>query len=212
MFNCKEIMKPLIMFSVIISVIICLLFESKIHFEFPEKIRSVLKANLTSSVELPNYEADILYILGGSVKSMSYHIKTASVLYKTGNTKKIVYFNTKNNKRNKKTEKMLQNAGVLKSDIEPLTVKNGVFGTMSEARAIADYMRRNSYKSVILVSSPCHTRRVKFSFNKFLKPVGINIYIKGSEDKFAAREMILELIKLKIYQLILNTFESNLFW
>lgn len=208
MFNHKRILKPLIMLSVIISVIIYLSLESKIHFEIPKQIRSALKENLTISVELPDYKADILYILGGSVKSMSYHIKTASAIYKTGSADKILYFNTKNNKRNKKTERMLQNAGVSESDIEPLTVKNGVFGTMSEARAIADYMRRNSYKSIILVSSPCHTRRVKFSFTKYLKPAGVSIYIKGSEDKFAAREMILEHIKLKIYMLILNSYQG----
>jgi uncharacterized SAM-binding protein YcdF (DUF218 family) len=201
----KRILKLVVSFSTITIITFFWLLIGNIHFEIPEKIRMIIKSNLTISNKIPDYEIDILYILGGSVQSMFHHIKTASYIYKTGNIKKIVYYNTNNDNRNKLTERMLQKGGVLKQDIEPLAVKSGILGTMSEACAIADYMRKNSYKSIILVSSPCHTRRVDFSFGKILEPVGISIYVTGSKDKFTVREMILEMIKLTVYQLILNT-------
>ncbi len=46
------------------------------------------------------------------------------------------------------------------------TVRTGLFGTRSEARALAEYLREAPFRSLLVVSSPAHMRRVELAFRR----------------------------------------------
>jgi uncharacterized SAM-binding protein YcdF (DUF218 family) len=155
-----------------------------------------------------------VYVLGGSPRSTYKHLITASDLYKKKKTSCILLF-----KKNAKTEydpilhrnltnneweiRYLKKWGVPDSAIKIIPIHEKFFGTLSEAQDLSNYFIRSNYKSVILVSSPCHSRRVSNSFRHFLKSSGIEISVQGSDDPFYMRELIFETIKVQVYKAVM---------
>jgi uncharacterized SAM-binding protein YcdF (DUF218 family) len=185
------------------------------HFQTPKFIKTAFERYLILPQKLPeNTKADALYILGGSFLSTINHIETAVRLYKEGVTKSILIFNTSSGTKDKilfedssvcdKWEiSSLEEYGVLRSDIECVPVKEGFFGTLSEAHDISKYLLENNYKSVILLSADCHTRRVFDAFSHFLKATDVQIYSTSSKAPFFFREMTIETVKVTVYKVIL---------
>jgi hypothetical protein len=180
------------------------------HFRVPVALRCYIESCLTVKEQLPAENVDALYILGGSAHSMTHHIERAANLFHNRKTKNLLLLDSqakwhyepelgRNITRNELYIRMLVEKGVPKSCIDTIPVKEGFFGTLSEARALEVYLRKNSLHSVILDSSPCHSRRVAFSFGHYLKRSGINMYIASSEDAFSFRELILEAVKVFVY-------------
>jgi uncharacterized SAM-binding protein YcdF (DUF218 family) len=81
-------------------------------------------------------------------------------------------------------------------------------GTYSEAKDISEFVIRDKYNSILLISSPYHTRRLKESFQSFIKDQNVTLYILASEEKVRLRDMVSEYFKLRVYQLFL--FKENL--
>ena len=96
----------------------------------------------------------------------------------------------------------LKEFGVPKERIETIRINEGFFGTISGAKGISSLIKNRGYKSLLLISSPDHTHRVKISFNKHLKGRAA-FYVQGSEEKQFLRDLIVEFFKLKVYQYLL---------
>lgn len=87
-------------------------------------------------------------------------------------------------------------------------VPKGIFGTRSEARALATYLRNSDIRSLLVVSSPLHLRRAALTFRRAFRKSGISlIFIAVPETitcaKPAVRKMIrVELFKYAVYRLL----------
>jgi len=98
----------------------------------------------------------------------------------------------------------LQEFGVPSECIEPIKVKEGFFGTFSEAKGISSLIKRQGFKSLLLISLPEHLYRAEISFDNFLKDQNTSIYVEGSgESDVSLRHLLVEFIKLKVYQYLL---------
>ena len=105
--------------------------------------------------------------------------------------------------------------GVPTECIEPIKIKEGFFGTFTEAKGISSLIKRQGYKSLLLISSPEHLYRAEISFDNFLKDQNTTIYacpvksgfyltgVKESGGRALLRDLLVEFIKLKVYQYLL---------
>jgi len=82
-------------------------------------------------------------------------------------------------------------------------MKEGFFGTLSEAKGIAKLIKERRYDTVILITSPHHTHRVKISFEHFIQNNSTKLYVQGSEEESSFMEIIMEFIKLNVYKYLL---------
>jgi uncharacterized SAM-binding protein YcdF (DUF218 family) len=153
----------------------------------------------------------VIYVMGGSQKSLKYRFKTAADLYHLGLCNRILIpsrqgitqYNpslSRNLTNNEWAMNKLMELGVKKEDIELVGLKKGYFGTFTEARSISDIVSQRGYKNLILVTSLHHTMRTWLSFSEFLKDKGITIYIYASNDCIELHNLILEYFKLIIYK------------
>ncbi len=157
---------------------------------------------------------EVIYVLGGSPKSLKYRFKTAAGLYKKSVAQKIFILSEpgiteydpllgRNLTNNEWAIKRLAELGVKKEDVEPLSLKSGFFGTLREARTISQEVISRGYNVLILVSSPYHTMRVRECFSKYLKDKKISVFIYGSDDYPPLWALFLEYFKLILYKNIL---------
>jgi uncharacterized SAM-binding protein YcdF (DUF218 family) len=86
-------------------------------------------------------------------------------------------------------------------------VKPGYFGTYSEARNIAKYLRSMPARSLLVVSSPIHLRRVALAFRRSFRKSGVHLTFVGvpetaSFDSPAARTTVwVEFGKYLLYRI-----------
>lgn len=190
-------------------------FRRFLHISAPADLKKVLQSYLIIPDTLPEGKADALYILGGPGRSTYHHIQKALSLYRDQKTDHILIFDSRgwwgydrlSGRRisvNEWVIKKLTSGGVPAAMIEIVSVKEGFFGTFSEARDVVHYLESKSYRSVICVSSPCHTRRVYNSFMHFTKTSAIQLYTIGSNDPFGFIQMIMELVKVTIYKQLMR--------
>ena len=59
-------------------------------------------------------------------------------------------------------------------------IGNGVTSTYDEAVATKEYLKKNGYKSILLVTSKWHSKRAYLTFRSALKNDGIEIFIQPS--------------------------------
>ena len=156
----------------------------------------------------------VLGVLGGPQRSLEHRYKTASELYHEGICKRIWILSRpgiteysaslgRNLTDNEWSILKLKEFGVPEEDVEALKIKEGFFGTFSEAKGISSLIKRQGYKSLLLISSPEHLYRAEISFDNFLKDQNISIYVQGSGERVLLRQLIVEFIKLKVYQYLL---------
>lgn len=69
-------------------------------------------------------------------------------------------------------------------------VKKGHFGTRTEARALAEYARDHSMRSILIVSSPAHLRRVALSFRRAFRKSGIQLTFVAAPEKSEFRSPV----------------------
>ena len=156
-------------------------------------------------------KADAIYILGGSQKSLEFKYKTVADLFHQGISNRIWILSrpgktefSRSLGRNLTNDEWsvlkLKEFGVPGENVEPIKIDEGFFGTFSEAKGISSLLKSRQYKSILLISSDDHTKRVKISFDNFLKDQDIKAYTQGSGERILLRHAIVEFIKLKIYQ------------
>jgi len=157
---------------------------------------------------------DSIYLLGGSPRSLELKFKTAAALYHDGVCKRILILSrpgkTEYSKllgRNLTNDEWailkLEKLGIPKIHVEAIPIENGFFGTLTEAKGISKLILERGYKSIILISSPYHTHRVKISFEKFLNNHDVAFYVQGSGERGSLKPLIREFIKLIIYKIFL---------
>jgi len=153
-------------------------------------------------------------VLGGGPYSLRYRFRLAAGLYLKPLAGKIIIFSRtgiteydmklKRNLTNDEWSlKTLKGYGVKAGDVELVHVDDGFFGTLDESMAIAKLVKKRGYKTLILVSSLPHTRRVIMSFSKALEGSGVRLYVYGSSDSVDLTPLLKEWFKLLVYRYML---------
>ncbi|OPL11554.1 MAG: hypothetical protein AVO38_15770 [delta proteobacterium ML8_D] len=159
-------------------------------------------------------KVDAIYILGGSQTSLEAKYKTASDLYQKGICKRIWILSRpgkteysvsldRNLTNNEWSVLKFAEFGVPPECIEPIKIDEGFFGTFTEAKGISSLMKKQGHKSLLLISSPYHTHRLKISFDKFLQNHHVALYVQESDGHALLRDLLVEFAKLKVYQYLL---------
>ena len=198
-----------------------LLFFIAIFAYQQANLSNVIEKNLLSYLittdDLPPEKAfDKVYILGGSQESLKAKYKTAASIYVRGRCKEIfilsrpgtTYFSRSlgRNLTNDEWSLMtLEHFSVPKKNVRTLEVESGFFGTYSEAKCVSRLAGQRGWNSLLIITSPHHTKRVKKSFEYFMNKTMIEVLVIASKDQAGLFELISELFKLKIYELFLLT-------
>jgi len=206
---------------------------------FRTDLKHLILDELSYTNPLPSgSKVDAIYVLGGSQTNLEFKYKTASELYHKGICKRIWILSRpgiteysvslgRNLTNNEWSILKLTEFGVPSECIEPIKIKEGFFGTFTEAKGISSLVEKRGYKSLLLISSPEHLYRAEISFDNFLKDQNISIYacpacpvgrnyrtgvksgfyltgVKGSGERdVLLRDLLVEFIKLKVYQYLL---------
>jgi uncharacterized SAM-binding protein YcdF (DUF218 family) len=94
-----------------------------------------------------------------------------------------------------------------RQDVTCCPVQIGYFGTLSESRALAQYLRGLSVRSLLVVSSPVHLRRSALVFRRAFRKSGIRLTFVATPEKISfnssgSRAAVwLEFFKYLIYRL-----------
>ena len=192
-----------------------------------KEVKTALARQLTKVVPLParsenlHTQADtVIYVLGGSQKSLKSKLETAAELYHQGPGKRILLLSRpgitsydpdlRRNLTNDEWDvKVLVALGVKKENIESLPLHEGVLGTFSEAAGIADIAGQRGYRQVILVTAPYHTRRTWVTFSKLLKNRGITLYLYASDEHARLKNLLFEYFKLLLYENVVLPFSTK---
>ncbi len=157
---------------------------------------------------------DVIYILGGSPSSLKekhaevgrlsqvVEYKKIAILDKPGITEYSAKMG-RNLTNNEWSVQQLENQGIKKQDLELVSTGKGCFGTLNEAMAVTELMKMQGYRTVLLVTAPHHTARVKRSFSRILREINGECFVTSSEEKAAPGELLMENLKLVVYTLIL---------
>lgn len=182
---------------------------------FPNAISRSLYSYLTYTDKLPKGKSfDGVYVLGGGPESLKAKYKTLARLYAQGYCKEIdipsrpgkteyCSFLGRNLSNDEWSLLTLKELGVPSKDVQSVMVASGFFGTYSEARGVSRIVEEKGWKSLLLITSPHHTKRVKKSFAHFLNGTNVDMRVVGSECKRGVFELLNECIKLTFYQIFL---------
>ena len=182
---------------------------------FRQDLKQLILNKIVYTNPLPyGAKADVIYVLGGSPESLELKYKTAAELFHKRVCRNIwilsrpgkTYYSD-SLKRNLTNDEwsllQLNEFGVPGENVEAIHIKKGFFGTFSEAKGISALSKRRHYQDIILISSPHHTYRTGISFDKFSKNQSTSIYVHASDERVWLRHLMVEFIKLKVYQYFL---------
>jgi hypothetical protein len=153
----------------------------------------------------------VLYVLGGSQKSLEEKFKAVAGLCSKGSCNRILLFcepglmqYDSSLGRNPTTDewaiKQLTEMGVKREILEPLSFKKGTFGTLTEAKGLADVAAQRNYKHIILVTSQYHTKRTWITFSRMFENHNIALSIYAANDTDKLRSLLYEYLKLLLYK------------
>ena len=217
-FKCRIFSKRLIFIScspLLISTLIYMCLTSESGSAFRQDLKQLILNQIVYTNPLPcGAKADVIYVLGGSPESLELKYKTAAELFHNKVCRKIWILSRPGKtcysdylKRNLTNDEwsllQLNEFGVPGENVEAIQIKEGFFGTFSEARGISVLLKRRRYQDIILISSPYHTYRTRISFQNFSKNQNTSIYVHASDERVWLRHLLVEFIKLKIYQYFL---------
>jgi len=210
--------QPLVSFSLFVLLffgLIGILTRSEVSNTIGATLKPLIEGSLIYADPIPfKTKADAIYVLGGSQDSLESRFKAAANLYHDSVAPRIMILSRpgitqyshrlgRNMTNDEWSLLKFEQLGIPKEAVEAITIKEKFFGTLREAKAISRLIKIRGYESVVLISSPCHTRRVKISFKKFLTDKKIRFFVQASDGKLSAMGLISEVIKLKIYENIL---------
>ena len=205
---------PLIFLKVLIflaGLIFVVWLNSSGAADFRSYIREFILKELVHLNPLhPGQAADVAYVLGGSQRSLEFKYETVGEFYRKGLVGKVWILSRKgitefsheagrNLTYDEWSIRELEKLGVPENKIELVTIDEGFFGTLSEAKKVSDLIRQRALKTLFLISEPYHSQRVNVSFKKFMPP-GTILYIQSSSNTQRLYETLIELIKLIVYE------------
>ena len=74
----------------------------------------------------------------------------------------------------------LQHAGIDRARVQILSLRRG--GTYGEALAVRDWVQSTGQRSLIVVTSPYHTRRALATFSTVLSPLGVTVGVEPAAE------------------------------
>lgn len=175
--------------------------------------KNVLLNFLTIQSSISDVNVDAVYLLGGPYISTLRHMNRAVELYKQGVVKRVYVYGSKSQSvydplkqryltRSEWVVNKMVSKGVCITDVTAFEINNRFFGTLSEARDFSKYVKSKNIKSVLLISSPYHTRRVKMAFTHYLSSSNVSVYVIPSKDYCSFIDLLFEFAKLIIYKII----------
>ena len=162
----------------------------------------------------PSATIDAVYVLGGSQTSLEEKFKTVAKYYHNGICKRILILSRpgiteyssllgRNLTNNEWATLKLKESGVSEKNVETVDIEQGFFGTLTEAKYISWLAKKRGYRSLMLITAPYHTKRVKVSFTSMLDDTEISLYVRGSAESASLSALVGEFIKLKTYEYFL---------
>lgn len=160
----------------------------------------------------------ILYVLGGTQCSLVHKFRAASHLYHAGASEKIMVLHSpgvtafdaalqRNLTNDEWAVKQLTGLGVHQYDIEFIHVKDGYFGTLTEAKTVRDLLEIRDVQRLVLVCSSYHGRRVQNTFSTLLTGSDLDIMICPAEEEVGLGGLLIEYGKVVLYEMILLPWE-----
>lgn len=161
----------------------------------------------------------VIYVLGGSQKSLILRFRTAARLYHSGVGEKILVLSTpgiteydpslgRNLKNDEWVIKILHEDKVPSSDVVFIRLPKGILGTLREANQVSGLSIDRGFRRLILVTSAYHTRRASLAFRSFADHQPLEIYVYGAAEEVSLMELIREYLKLEVYRSVLIPAES----
>ncbi|BCD67491.1 YdcF family protein [Nitratiruptor sp. YY09-18] len=169
---CKKI------FYILISMIIICIAG---FFSFSDEILTEYAKFFT--VNNATKKADLIFILGGNPKTRP---AKAVELVKQGFSNKVVMTHIKDKalkyqnffiKEEKLTEAILKSESI-PFKIIPCIKKDGATSTFDEAYSLAEYVKNNNLKHVIIVTDAFHTKRALYAFKKIFRLEKLNTKVE----------------------------------
>jgi hypothetical protein len=105
------------------------------------------------------------------------------------------------------TIRELARNGVGVEDIEFITLEDGFFGTLTEARTLRALCEERRIEKLLLVCSEYHSSRVRATFSALLKDVGVEIAFHTADEKVGRWARLFEYAKRVLYENVLIPFE-----
>jgi len=165
-------------------------------------------------------EDTLLYVLGGSRRSLEYKFNKAAELYRQNRCATIVLYSEpgitdydpalKRNLTNDEwAVRSFVERGVPATAVEP-TVKGGWYlGTYVEAKKVSTIARNRGYRHLIVVTSSYHAGRTLMTFAKIMEAQGITISIASADEPVALHGLAYEYLKLMIYKYIILPWDTG---
>ncbi len=192
-------------------------YSSHMHHRIVECLTEKLvfeKPVFTSQSPDPSMNKAVLYVLGGNQDTLRRRYLKASELYHRGLSGKILILSRpgitefnhglgRNLTNDEWSIRELRLLKVRREDIEPVPVIPGYFGTLSEAKRITAIVGEIGGERLILVTSSYHTRRAFLSFSVFQGHIPGGIYVYEAEDDKDMKSLVLETVKLLLYEHII---------
>ena len=155
-----------------------------------------------------------IYILGGSQDSLKLRFETVAELCSKKPCGRVLLasqpgitgydLTLKRNLTNDEwAAKQLSSLGIRNDRVEFVRFEKGRFGTMSEAKGLADLAASRGYKGIVLVTSQCHTKRTWLTFSRIFNGRRIGMSIFAAKDPKELDSLVFEYLKLSIYKNII---------
>ncbi len=182
-------------------------------------IRCLEKITTDEDVIPAGSSFDMVYILGGGQTSLQEKYARLASLYRHIHCGRILILDRPGiTEYDPEVERNLTNnewsllrlgwLGIRRQDVEFLSIHDGYFGTLSEARAVTELMEAREYRTVLLITAPHHTGRVKRSFRHMFGDSRRKCLVTGSAEEAPIGELLMENLKLVVYTFILLPMED----
>jgi len=156
----------------------------------------------------------ILYIMGGDEASLLARFRRAAQMFHAGMAERIwVYIQPGITAFDQTLDRNLTNRewalrqfallDIAEKDIVFLDVKEGFWGTLSEAESVFEQAGRQGVTHIDVVTSTYHTRRVRLTFSRFSEEFKISFTVYAADDVSYLRYLLKEYGKLLVYKYIL---------
>jgi hypothetical protein len=156
----------------------------------------------------------VVYVLGGTQDSLMLKFRTAIGLCGSGTVNRIMLLSTPGiTEYNEKLGRNLSNdewalkefsdLGLAETRIEFTQGEDGLFGTLSEAKAVRRAVLSEGIGSLTLICAGYHGQRVAVTFSSILKDTGASIRIYTVDEKIGIFGLLTERLKLFFYEHIL---------
>lgn len=174
----------------------------------------VIQGELPTARTVPGQGSQtLIYVLGGAQDDLKWRIRLASEIYGRGLANHVAFLSVReiteyspdlgrNYTQDEWVTHEMMKSGVKVADMEFVGMTTGFFGTLSEARGIAELVKKKGYRRLMLVTSSYHTHRALFAFSTYLNGK-VELSVHGSDEKAPLHHLVAEYIKLLVYRYLL---------